>query len=593
VRRSKRFLLLAVVASAWVVNGADYPLVVFRLTGSPVHNSEFFKASCEVHAKYKGAFDEFWYGGGQPLCKIEVCREDLRKMAAMRPWIEKAGMQLSFQQGLTTGHDYVYVGVPGTQAAAGVYAREEAEPFPDDAWMVRKNGEKTTERCLCPRSPAVLDYAYRFVKATLEELRPVTYWLDDDLRLGVGKVGCFCPRCLAAFNQKAGTTLTRDELVKRLFEGAEFDPIRLEWITFNEESLALYGKAARKAADEVMPECRLALQTVSADCTLNGRDYGPILRELSANGRVPSGVRPGHGCYREDQPFDFLKKALWCTREAERSRRLGRLCGTVCYEEETYPRRVMHKSPNAIVTEAALAIASGCDTVSFYWADGERPERIEDYERFVRAIARARGYFERLSASTLRTSLGGVARCLGSKALEQSGFSLSDDVDLALARCGIPVTVAEATAKHKVWYTTDRSRKAMTEADFAKVKAEGFVELIPETHPLVSTRQRWLDKIDRASGGRFPVRIDLPHAMRVLPRIDAEGKTDSVTLLNLSIGDTDTFTVKIRNPRGLKPVLASPQRPDVPLESVHDASRDELQVTLPGIAGWQICTIFL
>ena len=133
----------------------------------------------------------------------------------------------------------------------------------------------------------------------------------------------------------------------------------------------------------------------------------------------------------------------------------------------------------------------------------------------------------------------------------------------------------------------------MTEADFAKAKAEGLFEFVPETHPLVSTRQRWLDEIDRASGGRFPVRIDLPHALRVLPRIDAEGKTDSVTLLNLSIGDTDEFTVKIRNPRGLKPVLASPQRPDVTLESVHDASSDELQVAVPNLAGWQICTIFL
>ncbi|MDD4174670.1 MAG: hypothetical protein PHN34_10595, partial [Kiritimatiellae bacterium] len=278
---------------------------------------------------------------------------------------------------------------------------------------------------------------------------------------------------------------------------------------------------------------------------------------------------------------------------AERSRRLGNLCGTVCYEEETYPRRVMHKSPNAIITEAALAIASGCDTVSFYWADGEKPERIEDYERFVKAIARARGYFERLSASTLRTSLGGVARCLGSKAFEQDGFSLSDAADLALARCGIPVTVAESASKHKVWYASDRSRKAMTEADFAKVKAEGLFEFVPETYPLVSTRQRWLDEIDRASGGRFPVRIDLPHALRVLPRIDAAGKTDSVTLLNLSIGDTDAFTVKIRNPRRLKPVLASPQHPDVTLECVHDASRDELQVVVPGLAGWQICTIFI
>ena len=589
----KRFVLLALVASAQAVGGADYPLIVFRLTGSPVRSPEFFKASCEVHAKYQGAFDEFWYGGGKPLGKIEFCREDLRKMSALRSWVEKAGMRLSFQQGLTTGHDYVYVGKPGTQAAAGVYASEEAEPFPDDAWMVRKNGEQATGRCLCPRSPAVLDYEYRFVKATLEELHPVTYWLDDDLRLGVGKVGCFCPRCLAAFNRKAGTALTRDELVKRLFEGVALDPLRLEWIKFNEESLALYGRAARKAADEVMPECRLALQTVSADCLLNGRDYGPILRELSANGRVPAGIRPGHGCYREDRPLDFLEKALWCTREAERCRRLGNLCGTVCYEEETYPRRVMHKSPNAIVTEAALAIASGCDTVSLYWADGEKPERIEDYERFVKSIARVRGYFERLSASTLRTSLGGVARYLGSKAFEQDGFSLGDPADLMLARCGIPVTVAESASKHKVWYASDRSRKAMTEADFAKAKAEGLFEFVPETHPLVSTRQRWLDEIDRASGGRFPVRIDLPHALRVLPRIDAEGKTDSVTLLNLSIGDTDEFTVKIRNPRRLKPVLASPQRPDVTLESAHDASRDELQVVVPNLAGWQICTIFL
>ena len=66
-----------------------------------------------------------------------------------------------------------------------------------------------------------------------------------------------------------------------------------------------------------------------------------------------------------------------------------------------------------------------------------------------------------------------------------------------------------------------------------------------------------------------------------------------MTLLNLSIGDADAFTVKIRNPRRLKPVLASPQRLDVTLECVHDASRDELQVVVPDLAGWQICTIFL
>ena len=571
---------------------ADYPLIVFRQTSTPVRRAEFFKASCGVHAKYRGAFDEFWFGGGKPLCRIDVCRKVLKEYEALRPFVEGAGMHISYQQGLTLGHNYAYVGVPGTQAAAGVYLAEEAEPFPDDAWMVWPSGEVSKGKCLCPRSPAVLDYEYRFVKAVLEELHPETYWLDDDLRLAVSKTGCFCPRCLTAFNAQIKGSLTREQLVKRLYEGKEIDPIRLEWIKFNEESLANYGRVARKAADEVMPECRLSLQTVGADCLQNGRDYGPILRALSADGRVPAGIRPGHGCYTEKDPFAFLEKALWCTREAERCRRLGKICGTVCYEEETYTRRVLHKSPRTIVTESALALASGCDTLSLYWADGEKPERVEDYERFVKTVAEARPYFERLSASTKRTSLGGVAHYLGAHAFEQKGMSLSEPTDLALMRAGIPVTVAESAAAHKVWRLTSRSLAAMGPEEVTRIRREGAFELPVEPTPLVSTRIQWLDEIDRLTKGRFPVRIDLPHALRVLPRVDAVGKTDSVTLLNLSMGDTDEFTMRIRNPRSRTAVLATP-RAEHPAQFVYDAVRDELVVTIPNLGGWQIMTVFL
>lgn len=571
---------------------ADYPLMVFRQTTTPVTKAAFFKASCGVHAQFRGAFDEFWFAGGKPLCKIDVCRAELKKFAALRPMVEAAGMKVSYQQGLTLGHDYPYVGKPGTLAAAGVYRAEEAEPFPDDAWMVRPNGEVAKGRCLCPRAPSVLDYEYRFVKAVLEELHPETFWLDDDLRLDVGKIGCFCPRCLSAFNAQNQVSLTREALVARLSGEAARDPIRLAWIKFNEESLANYGRVARRAADEVMPTCKLSLQTVGADFLQNGRDYGPILRALSADGRVPAGIRPGHGCYREDHPFAFLEKALWCTREAERSRRLGSCCGTICYEEETYTRRVLHKSPRAIVTECALALASGCDTLSLYWADGEQPERIEDYTRFVKTVAAARPYFERLSASTKRTSLGGVARYLGAHVYEQRGMNLSDPSDLLLMRTGIPVTVAESAAAHKVWRLTAKSLAAMDAAEVARVRKDGAFERPVEEMPFVSTRTQWLDEIDRLTQGRFPVRIDLPHALRVLPRVDAAGKTDSVTLLNLSIGDTDEFTVRIRNPRGTKAVRVDP-RGETPLTSNYDAARDELVVRIPNLGGWQIATVFL
>ena len=350
--------------------------------------------------------------------------------------------------------------------------------------------------------------------------------------------------------------------------------------------------AIEKAADEVMPDCRLSVQTVSADSLWNGRSYEPLLRALSADGRVPAGIRPGHGYYREDRPLDMLEKALWCTREAERCRKLGRLCGTVCYEQETYPRRVMFKSPQAIVTECALALASGCDSLSLYWADGEQPERIEDFERFVKAVGAARPYFDRLSASTKRTALDGVARHLGSHACELKGGTLSDASDLDLMRAGIPVTVAESTAAHKVWRLTEKSLNAMDADEIARVRREGALEIVAEPMPLVSTRTKWLDEIDRLTGGRFPVRIDLPHAFRVLPRVDAEGKTDSVTILNLSVGDTDAFEVRIRNPHSRQALLAGP-RGERPASASFDEVGDELRVTIPNLGGWQIVTVFL
>ena len=589
----KKILLAGVAWLALAGFAGEYPFIVFRLTGSPNRKPEFFRQACAVHAKYRGAFDDFWYGGGKPLCKLEACRADMRTFAVNRPAIEAAGMSLSFQQGLTTIHDYFYVGKAGTPAAAGVYDVSEAYPFPDDAWMVRPDGRVAKGRCLCPRAPSVLEYEYQFVKEVLRELRPVTFWLDDDLRLGIGKVGCFCPRCLAAFNAEYGFSFTRDTLTARLFGKEPIDDVREKWSAFNEMSLACYGAAARRAANEVMPDCRLALQTVSADCLLNGRDYGPVLRALSDNGRVPSGLRPGHGCYTEDDPFAFLEKAFWCTREAERSRRLGAVCGTICYEQETYTRRVFHKSPGAIVTECALALASGCDTLSLYWADREQPERIEDYERFVKTVAAARPYFERLAASTRRTSLGGVARYLGANVYRQEGFSLSDASDLALMRAGIPVTVAEASAAHKVWRVTPKSKAAMDAADWAKLKETGCLEIAAEARPFVATRQAWLDELDRLTKGRFPVRIELPHAMRVLPRVDARGKTDSVTLLNLSMGDTGAFDVRIRNPRGRSVIYETPKGTVPGVKTAYDTAHDELYVTLPDLAGWHIGTLFL
>ena len=560
------------IASLFSLLATSAALVSMRLTDSPVRRPEFFKAACEVHAKYRGAFDEVWYGGGKPLCRTEVCRADLRKMAELRPWVERAGLTLSFQQGLTLGHGHEYVGIADGPTPAGVYSPDEAEPFPDDAWMVSSNGVKLVGRCLCPRSPSVLDYERRYVRAVLEELKPVSYWLDDDLRLGINRTACFCDRCVRAFGERVGRTFSREGLVRRLFEGEDVDSLRLEWIRFNEESLAGYGRVVRQAADEVMPDCRLSLQTVSSECLLNGRDFGPILRELSADGRVPAGIRPGHGFYNGMRPDLLVRKAFWCAREAERSRRLGAVCGKVCYEEETYPRRLLNKTPGAIVTECALALASGCDALSLYWADGEDPERIEDYERFVKAIAEARPYFARMAAVSRRTSLGGVARHPGAHPFEGRGFSLEDETDERLIWAGIPVTVAESGGAGRVWRPDS-------------------MEVGPRC-PTETQRTRWLDELDRASGGRFPVRIDRPVSLDVLPRVNAEGRVEAVTFLNLSIGGTEPVQVRVRRPAGPRAEWQKPRQAAVAAGTSEGMQADEVVVTLPRLSGWEIVTLF-
>ena len=89
---------------------------------------------------------------------------------------------------------------------------------------------------------------------------------------------------------------------------------------------------------------------------------------------------------------------------------------------------------------------------------------------------------------------------------------------------------------------------------FSARRAEGALELPVDPTPRVSERQAWLDAIDRATGGRFPVRI--------------------------------------RNPRGRAATFATP-RGEQAAFSVYDAAKDELVVTVPNLGGWQIATVFL
>ena len=161
--------------------------------------------------------------------------------------------------------------------------------------------------------------------------------------------------------------------------------------------------AARDGAADADPNCRMAYQAVWSDTIYTGRDNRPLLAALSGPNARAVGIRPGAGCYTEAHPRDMVAKALSVAREAERCRDYG-FVRNVCYEQETYPRRILQKSPGAIITEGTLALASGADSVSLYWYVGEKPEPLDEYRRGARAVAAARSPRRVPAGSVSRTS---------------------------------------------------------------------------------------------------------------------------------------------------------------------------------------------
>ena len=572
-------LCIAVVAMTMAAEEKAWPFIVIRHTETINKHPEVFEQLIDCHRRHRGACDEFWFATSD-RDKPDIVARSCAEFARFRPLCEEVGIALSYQQGMTLGHGGVHDRKPSSAE----------ETLSSEVWQRDRDGNAM--RFLCPRSPEVLAYERAYAKAVIGSANPASYWLDDDMRLGVSKPkGCFCDRCIAAFNAKTGGNWTRETLTARLFSQAIREPVRAAWLDFNAESLAVYAAAVREAADELRSPCRLAYQAVAADATYTASSFRPLFEALSGKSCRPVGVRPGAGYYIEAEPRGMVKACLGVSREAERCRDYGNLVASVCYEQETYPRHVLQKSPGAIMTECALALASGCDSLSLYWYAQESPEPIGEYDRFVKTLAAARPYFERLSVSTRRTRLGGVARFLGSAALELATFNLRDAKDFELACIGIPVTVAEA--KPKVWYLTEKSRDALTGADNALFENGCVVKVDDiEQYPLASRRAKLLDDLDVATRGNFPVRIDAVRPLRVLPRVLPDGRLDSVTILNLSIGDTDELKVRIRNPVSDSAIIQGVKHAPSPITVERCLAKNERMVTIPNLPGWQIVTIF-
>ena len=553
-------------AVAFGEEGVRWPLVTMRQMESTTFDKPTLEAMYAIHARHPGAVDEFWLADCEAKLR-DVMTARARQIGGYAEASAKVGIIQGYQQGVTLGHDFS--------------KRDETSwALPDDAWQIDRNGNRTGFPC--PRSPAVQEMEETYAETYVREGKIESFWLDDDLRLGFCKRGvesCWCPRCLKALNERAGTSFTREEAVKRLNSSAPEDPLRKIWAETRAETLAEFARAAARGARRANPKVRMAYQAISSATINSGEDNAAILEALSDGWKHPVGIRPGHGYYNEDSDVkrEIAAKVLDVAREAERCRRYPNWCGSIVYEQENYPHHVMQKTMDAIVREGAIALAAGCDAVALYWYCSNYPEPLSYYEELVADAALWKPYYRYLSDLAVHTHLGGVSKAhdpnlmTGPNAAmpRMEGLVRRDPAEVSLALMGVPVTIHEAGSTNH----------------FASA-------WVPRGHYLDKVRTELLDRLDRGEPGGVCVRVDKSHPLLVYPRVDAQGRTVAVTFVNVSIGMARALPVRVRRPAGKSAAWVCPLEPKAALAPVAGEG-DEWRLTLPDLGPWEIATLDL
>lgn len=568
-------------------NKASWPCVMLREVSEP-DSLPALRQILSIHGRHPGSVDEMWLSGSGIFKDAKTCR-DLMELATLRKDSAGAGIALGFQQGFTLGH--------ADLAAAGILPDEMKDvfPYPVDAWAVGRDGKRLEN--LCARSTDVQKREEEYVEMLVRVLNPDSLWLDDDLRMGFWKPdGCFCPRCIEAFNREEHESVTREELVERLFVRDGVDGIRSKWFRFNDRSCAQYAAAVRRALDRTNPNCRLGLQLTSAFNCYNGEHRGALFAAASGNGQSPVGVRIAGGMYREGgSPRDLLKWMFGVMKMIGDARRLSPgMIGSFALEDENYSREAINKSAEAILRQAALGFAAGCDATTLYSYWHRRAEPMALVEEFAELLAQWRPYFNRLSEVSKRTSSCGVALKVedgwqnrlpmslkgggsGNQGLLSLAYESYDRCNGILALYGIPVVPYGA------------GEVALLDGrEFDAFKKEGWASALT-----TDEAEKLRDELDARSGNRIPVRVGKNHALATFPRVDGEGRLVAVTFFNLSMGTVRKMPVRLRSPVGERFVWCQETHEDVELKTTGGESQDERCIVLPDLPGYTMATVFV
>jgi len=103
-------------------------------------------------------------------------------------------------------------------------------------------------------------------------------------------------------------------------------------------------------------------------------------------------------------------------------------------------------------------------------------------------------------------------------------------------------------------------------------------------------RDQILNAVDYISGKTLPAVIKSHDQVSVIPRVDAAGKTVSVSIISISIGETGEQELLVRNPVGEKFAYMSAKKAYT--ETEYESREDGYLVKIPPLEPYEMITVF-
>ncbi len=582
----------------------------------------------EALKTYTDLFDEAWFCMEIETLSMDEHKKSAIAMDAACRQLRDIGVEASIQ-GISVGH--------GDSFESG-----------SDALIPQKWGTITdvygnvTRMSNCPRQQAFLDYMAETYALYAEICKPKVVWLDDDLRItnhAPARQLCFCDTCIAEFNRLHHTNWTRTALADALDRNEDNGLTRKQWIEFSQKSLAQVTAVVARSVHRVSPSTQMGLQHANFHRELmEGRDWNLIFDAMKQEtGFVPAS-RPGNGFYEDHAPRGMIQKAYDMARQI---RRLNPDITEITAEVEGYRHCATGKSPHGLCIESLLYLAMGATQLS-YAIICAASEPMEWYAgNYFKALSGWRSLYEEYVGFNRGTEPGGInpyispEHVLRKRNPAEAPFGWtttgSGDVASEMAPLGIPfcpdgnnatallldaaavtgLTEKEAAdifqnqnvlldgsawnivreRKFDAFLTETGVPAGLTGVTCFTSGNGGRTAVVPSFGASINNAQRLnlLYIIDWLSGHRLPVIMETMAQAVVVPRVDAENRLRSVTLLNCSISEQSETQLRLRGCGADKKksyVWKKAGQPDTILRPQYDGT--DVLVRIPALEGWNI-----